>query len=142
FPFTDVDVPYLHGVQTQLDAAMAGAASVAGATYVPLFGSTLGNTPCAVNPGAFVNGVSLGVDAMHPNAAGAEFMADATEAAILAALEAPVITSAAPTGITLAGAPYSFTATATGFPAPTFSVSAGTLPDNMTLNAVTGEISG
>lgn len=53
----------------------------------------------------------------------------------------PAITSAAPThGVT--GAAYSHTMTASGRPAPTFSVTAGLLPEGLALNATTGVISG
>jgi len=52
----------------------------------------------------------------------------------------PVITSGPPPGGTV-NAPYSFTVTATGVPAPTFSV-VGTLPPGLSLNPTTGVISG
>ncbi|MDY0828330.1 ice-binding family protein [Microbacterium sp. BG28] len=52
---------------------------------------------------------------------------------------APVITSGAPTGAT-AGTPYSFTITASGTPAPTFTASG--LPAGLSLDGVTGVISG
>jgi len=54
---------------------------------------------------------------------------------------APTITSGTPTGAT-AGTPYSFTVAATGNPAPTFTVTAGTLPAGLTLDSDTGVISG
>jgi hypothetical protein len=53
----------------------------------------------------------------------------------------PVITSRAPTGAT-AGTPYEFTVTATGTPAPTYTISSGALPAGLTLNGTTGVISG
>lgn len=53
----------------------------------------------------------------------------------------PTITSDAPPSATV-GADYSFTATASGTPAPTFSVSTGTLPAGLALDATTGVISG
>jgi len=40
------------------------------------------------------------------------------------------------------GVPYSATLQTTGFPDPTFTVTAGSLPDGLTLNPTTGEISG
>ncbi len=52
---------------------------------------------------------------------------------------APVITSAGPTGAT-AGTPYSFTVTATGNPAPTFTATG--LPVGLSLDGATGVISG
>jgi kumamolisin len=53
---------------------------------------------------------------------------------------APSITSSAPPGGTV-GTAYSFTYTASGSPTPTFSVSAGNLPTNLTLSS-TGVLSG
>jgi hypothetical protein len=53
----------------------------------------------------------------------------------------PAITSGTPTGGTV-GTPYSFTVTATGTPAPTYTVSSGALPAGLGLNTTTGEISG
>jgi len=53
----------------------------------------------------------------------------------------PVITSGAPTPAQ-AGTPYSFTVTATGTPAPTFSVTSGALPAGLQLDAVSGAITG
>lgn len=54
---------------------------------------------------------------------------------------APTITSGAPPAAT-AGEPYSFTVTASGFPAPTFAITDGALPPGFTLDPDTGEISG
>ncbi|SEB07089.1 ice-binding family protein [Leifsonia sp. 21MFCrub1.1] len=53
----------------------------------------------------------------------------------------PAITSGTPTGAVV-GTPYSFTVTASGTPAPTYAVTAGTLPVGLTLNPTTGVISG
>jgi len=55
---------------------------------------------------------------------------------------APVITSAAPPATVFAGDPYDWTVTASGVPAPTFAVTAGTLPPGLTLDALSGAISG
>ena len=55
---------------------------------------------------------------------------------------APVFTSATPSGPVAAGAGYSYTFTASGSPAPTFAVTAGTLPPGLVLNATTGVLSG
>lgn len=149
FPFTLVDVPYLNGVQSALDSAIAGAANAAGATYVPMFNETQANTPCVSSLAPYVNGITLTSlsgttvpGAMHPNAAGTTFMKDSAVTKILAAVEAPAFTSGAPTSGTV-GASYSFTATATGFPAPTFAVTAGgMLPPGLTLDGTTGVING
>ncbi|MET4639313.1 ice-binding family protein [Mycetocola sp. 2940] len=53
----------------------------------------------------------------------------------------PTITSEAPPSATV-GANYSFTATASGTPAPTFSVTTGALPAGLALDGATGVISG
>ncbi|MCA2998606.1 MAG: choice-of-anchor D domain-containing protein [Rhodocyclaceae bacterium] len=54
---------------------------------------------------------------------------------------APAITSSAPPSGTV-GVSYNHTATATGSPTPTWSVTAGSLPAGLTLNATSGVISG
>jgi hypothetical protein len=54
---------------------------------------------------------------------------------------APVITSNVPTSGT-ATTPYSFQVTASGYPAPTFTVSDGALPVGLSLDSATGVISG
>lgn len=54
---------------------------------------------------------------------------------------APTITSGTPEPAT-AGEPYSFTVTASGTPEPTFSVTSGELPEGLTLDEESGEISG
>ncbi len=54
---------------------------------------------------------------------------------------APAITSAAFASGTH-GHPFSFHVTATGYPAPTFSITSGHLPSGVSLNATTGELSG
>lgn len=54
----------------------------------------------------------------------------------------PVITSAAPLGVAALGSSYRHQFTATGDPAPTWSVSAGRLPAGLTLNPSTGVLSG
>ena len=53
----------------------------------------------------------------------------------------PEITSGTPPTAT-EGTPYTFTVTATGTPAPVFTVSAGSLPAGLTLNGTTGQITG
>lgn len=53
----------------------------------------------------------------------------------------PTITSAAPTAPAY-GVAYTHTYTATGSPAPTWSVTAGALPDGLSLHATTGVLSG
>jgi hypothetical protein len=55
--------------------------------------------------------------------------------------QSPTITAATPPTATV-GQPYSFQIPATGTPAPTFTVSGGTLPAGLNLNGTTGIISG
>jgi hypothetical protein len=55
--------------------------------------------------------------------------------------DSPEFTAATPPGGTV-GTPYSYTVTATGTPTPTYSVTSGALPVGLTLDSVTGEISG
>ncbi|HUB66305.1 MAG TPA: putative Ig domain-containing protein [Candidatus Methylacidiphilales bacterium] len=68
---------------------------------------------------------------------------DATQAftIIVTAATPPVITNGPPPTTASAGASYSFTYTATGYPTPTFSVTAGALPTGLTLSS-SGVISG
>ena len=53
----------------------------------------------------------------------------------------PAVTSPAPTGATV-GTPYSFTVVASGTPTPSYTVTSGALPAGLTLDGVTGVISG
>jgi CSLREA domain-containing protein/uncharacterized repeat protein (TIGR02543 family) len=55
--------------------------------------------------------------------------------------QAPAITSA-PSAVFILGTLGTFTLTATGFPAPTFSLTSGTLPSGVTFNAATHVLSG
>ena len=55
--------------------------------------------------------------------------------------QAPAITSTAPTGTSSSGNVYNFTFTATGYPAPTFSLTSGSLPPGLTLSSA-GVLSG
>jgi LPXTG-motif cell wall-anchored protein len=109
YPFTPVDVPYLHAVEALFDLAIGDPAAPHGATMISLFDATSAHSPCADPAEAYVNGVtvtslSLGPPAaiglapgvMHPNAAGAAFQAAQVEAAIRAAFPAPAAPSGGP----------------------------------------------
>ena len=65
-----------------------------------------------------------------------------TGAQTLSVNQAPSWTANAPTLSMLTGTSYTYTFTATGYPAPTFSVTSGTLPAGMTLVSSTGVLSG
>jgi len=56
-------------------------------------------------------------------------------------VNSPAVTSPAPTDATV-GTPYSFRVVATGTPTPTYSITAGALPAGLSLDSVTGVISG
>lgn len=108
----------------------------------------------AVSSGTLPDGLSLnpttGVISGTPTAGGTSTfavtatnsMGQATSPDYTVVIAAPpAITSAAPPAATV-GTAYSFAVTASGFPAPTFHVTAGALPDGLSLNTSTGVISG
>lgn len=80
-------------------------------------------------------------DGAHANVAGQQAIADSISLPMLATAGAPGIKPGelAPAK---AGSAYSSTVKASGFPAPSFAVSTGTLPDGLSLDAATGEIAG
>ncbi|MEX8033771.1 putative Ig domain-containing protein [Microbacterium sp. 20-116] len=81
--------------------------------------------------------------AVSPDGSGF-YTADYSDNAVsrVSSTAAPAFTAAAPPAAT-AGSAYSYTFTASGSPAPTFSVAADdTLPAGLTLDATTGELSG
>lgn len=80
-------------------------------------------------------------DGVHVNVSGQQAIANSIPLEMLAAAGAPVITSGPPPG-TVRGEPYSFTITAFGYPAPTFAVTDGALPKGLTLDPITGQITG
>lgn len=141
FPFTDIDIAYLHGIQVQFNTEIQVATSVAGANFVSMFLGTVDDTPCANNPGRIVEGASLLPVSMHPNASGTNLMASQASDAIQAELAAPTLAPAATTFSAPAGVNASFGFTAAGFPTPTLSTS-GSLPAGMTFDPTTGVLSG
>ncbi|MFC8734133.1 putative Ig domain-containing protein [Luteimicrobium sp. NPDC057192] len=91
--------------------------------------------PNAINP-AYDNG-----DGIHANIAGQTAIADSIPLATLTASSAPRLTSGAPDDART-GRAYRATFSATGFPAPTFAVSDGTLPAGLELDPATGVLAG
>ncbi|ARC56365.1 Lipase 2 [Frondihabitans sp. 762G35] len=92
FPFTDVDVRYLAGLQETLDAVTRTASDRAGFTYVSNLAAGSAHSACAGSD-AYVAGItltatsrltsiSLDPRSLHPTAAGAAFLADRTVAAV------------------------------------------------------------
>ncbi len=117
YPFTTVDVPYLHSVESNLDAAVARQASAIGAKFVQTGAKSLENTACAPPADAFINGISItsfvpgtppavttAIGAMHPNTAGVVFLQSEVQSAIRAAFPAPVVVPT-PTPAPAAAAP-------------------------------------
>jgi len=92
FPFTAVDVKYLHSIQVELDAVTQAAAIDAGFTYVSTLSDTEAHSACATR-GAYVNGITLqsthrgrditvATGALHPNLVGSKFLAATASDAI------------------------------------------------------------
>lgn len=102
YPYRDVDLTYLHGIEVLLDQALATAAANNGATYLSALADTESHTPCSTTD-PYVNGVTvtsltlsptftiaLAPGVMHPNAAGVDYLATQLEDAIRDAFPAPV----------------------------------------------------
>ena len=93
----------------------------------------LSGTPTATGVSTFTvtaaNGV--GTDAVTPN----------ITVTVTPALAAPVFTADTPPASAVVGTPYTYTFTATGYPAPTFAVT-GTLPAGLNLDSTTGVLAG
>ena len=102
------------------------------------FCSTTGATSCIVV--GLTNGqtYTFAVVAVNDSGTGP---ASTPSATVIAGASAPQITSANHITFTK-GSSGTFTMTATGYPAPTFTVTAGTLPTGVTLNGTTGVLSG
>ena len=92
FPFSNVDVPYIHSVEVALDQALRSATVAAGATYVAALSGSVANSACASsNP--FISGISittlnpfnLAFGALHPNTAGAAYLTSLAQAKVGAA---------------------------------------------------------
>ncbi|WP_022886319.1 SGNH/GDSL hydrolase family protein [Glaciibacter superstes] len=106
YPFTDIDVPYLHSIESALDKVIGDQAAIVGATYLPTIAQTVDHTPCAGDADPFINGVtieefipadpistsqiSLKLGALHPNEAGVAFLEGQVTAAVRAAFPATV----------------------------------------------------
>ncbi len=94
-PFTNTDVAYLHSLEQSLDDATRATAQAAGFTYVSTLAGSAAHSACATGGDRYINGVSvdrskhggvmLNAGSLHPNSAGAAFMATAVERAISAA---------------------------------------------------------
>jgi hypothetical protein len=109
-----------------------GGAACAGLT------NALGVVTCHITNGVLAGGTyAVGATyAGDPNIAGST----STNSLHFSVFKLPAFTSAASTTF-VAGHAFSFHVTATGFPAPTFSLS-GSVPSGVTINAVTGVLSG
>lgn len=89
FPYTDVDVEYLHQVEVTLNQVLAAQAAAAGFTFVDNLTPTLSHSACSEDP--YMNRVTIGFSgSLHPNAAGVAFLAGQVSSAVEAAFPAPV----------------------------------------------------
>lgn len=59
YPFTNVDVPYLHTIESALDTAISQQAALAGATFIPTISQTVAHTPCAPQGEAYMSGITF-----------------------------------------------------------------------------------
>ena len=92
FPFSNVDVPYIHSVEVALDKAVQRETEAAGATYVAALSGSVANSACATaNP--YISGItieslepfSMAFGALHPNTAGAAYLTSLVQAKVGAA---------------------------------------------------------
>ncbi|HEU5003864.1 MAG TPA: putative Ig domain-containing protein [Actinomycetota bacterium] len=126
----------------------------AGAPYSYTFTASGFPAPTfALNTGSLPTGLSLspgGVLSGTPTTGGSfTFTVKATNSVATATTpsltiqvtKGPAFTADSPPGGTV-GTPYTYTFTASGSPAPTFSVATGSLPPGLGLNATTGVLSG
>jgi len=105
FPFTNVDVSYLHTLEVGVNAVVEATAAAAGATYVPTFAPSVEHSACAPAGQSFINGFTLtSLDAaaatpgaLHPNDAGTGFLGTLAAASITQAFPAITIPDPTPT---------------------------------------------
>jgi surface protein len=134
-------------MQTTVNYATSDATAIAGTDYTPSSG-TLTFPPGAATEsfnvataqhGAANATPSLNLALSSPVNGGLRNPATATVS--LQESVPPALTADTPPSDPI-NQPYSYTFTATGSPAPTFSVSSGSLPSGLTLDAVSGVLSG
>lgn len=151
FEFQPSDMAWIDNVIYRVDNAIQTAAAAAGVTYVDTYNAFDGNELCQASPSLNdltldTVGVKVGIQSFHPTIAGQATLATFAEGkGVTEAPAAPSFTSIPPTEVLFPGVPMSVqpvTFTATGNPPPTFTVSSGTLPTGLTLDPVSGLISG
>ena len=83
-PIAPDDVPYLRAKEKELNAMLATQAAAAGATYVDVYGPSIGHDACQLPGVRWVEPlIPLAPAApVHPNALGMRGMADALLAAL------------------------------------------------------------
>ena len=83
-PFAAGDVPYVRGIETRLNAAVATAAATTGVTFVDLAGASEGEDACAAASTRWIEPVLGGTNpiVIHPNARGERGMARKVLAAL------------------------------------------------------------
>ncbi len=116
----------------------------AGGIPAATYSFTSGSLPSGLtmdSSGLVTGTPATGTGGLYPLTAQATNVAGTvTESVQLTVNEAPAFTSSAPPAAVV-GSAYTFTFTASGFPAPTFSIT-GTLPSGLSLDSSTGVLSG
>jgi GDSL-like Lipase/Acylhydrolase family/Putative Ig domain len=150
--FQPSDMAWIDNVIYQVDNAIQTAAAAAGVTYADTYNAFGGNELCQASP--YLNdatldsvGVELGIQSFHPTMAGqAELAAFAKGNGVSEASAAPRFTSIPSETTLFLGEPLRVesndTFTATGNVPPSFTVTSGTLPNGLTLDPISGLISG
>jgi hypothetical protein len=83
-PYASGDVPYLRGVEKQLNAMLAREAAAGGAVYVDVYAPSVGHDACTLPGTRWVEpAVPASLAApVHPNAAGMAAMASVVAGAV------------------------------------------------------------
>lgn len=118
------------------------------ANPLPTFAIATGSLPAGLTLNAAtgeISGISTGQGTSTFTVTATNAFGSVTSGSIsitAQALATPLFVNATPPSAAVTTLPYSYTFTATGTPAPTFSVATGTLPAGLTLNSITGVLSG
>jgi hypothetical protein len=133
---------------TILTGSPYSATLTASGNPVPTFSVQSGTLPAGLSlnsTSGLLNGTPTSTGTFSGVFAATNSQGTATRAfsfTVNAPLAAPVFTSAALSPAIVTGSPYSTTLTASGNPAPSFSVQSGTLPAGLSLNPTSGVLSG
>jgi len=154
FQFQTSDMAWIDNVIYRVDNVIQAAAAASGFTYFDTYNAFDGNELCQASP--YLNdatadghlksalGVNRYVQSFHPTIDGQVALAAfALGKGVSEAPAIPSFTSTPQLSVHLrTDRPASFTFTAAGNPPPTFTISSGTIPMGLTLDPVSGLISG